>query len=207
MFNCGCKYEVSPCGELRPPQKNRFCIDSIQVGQIYTWILGIGLLLQCHSLTRSEKVQYLCHNRTGSQGLIIFLSKNLQSFFPFIIGLKNPFSPVYNTDTVHSIIVCFFCTYWLYKYIVVYVIKSGVYKTELGKKVPQNNQRNRSCCKATHKTNYYIQVPNYKFMFCTCPICCILLCSLLWFLQFLSLHVFIKPKREEVVEEKGGPSG
>ena len=70
---------------------------------------------------------------------------------------------------------CFFCTYWLYKYIVVYVIKSGVYKTELGKKVPQNNQRNRSCCKATHKTNYYIQVPNYKFMFCTCPICCILL--------------------------------
>ena len=80
----------------------------------------------------------VCHNRQSGINLIIFLSKNLKSFFPFIIGLKNPFSPVYNTDTVHSIIVCFFfCTYWLYKYIVVYVIKSGVYKTELGKKVPK----------------------------------------------------------------------
>ena len=150
--------------------------------KLVRYILGYLELDCCFSAIAwlgVKKFQYgqVVYVKTGSLGLIIYLSKN---FFPSSLAWKIPFHQ-YTTlilCTLHSIIVCFFCTL----VVQVHVIKSGVYKTELGKKVPQNNQRNRSCCKPTHKTNYCIQVPNYRFMFCTCPICCILLCSLLWFL-------------------------
>ena len=81
-----------------------------------------------------------------------------------------------------------FCRYWLYKYIVVYVIKSGVYKTELGKKVPQNNQRNRSCCKPTHTR----QTTTHKYLttnLCFVPVPFVVYCVYYYYYYALVLVV------------------
>ena len=86
----------------------------------------------------------------------------------------------------------------MYKYIVVYVIKSGVYKTELGKKVPKIikeidlvvNQHTRQT------TTYKYLTTNLCFVPVPFVVCC-----------FGCSYHYMFSSREEVVEEKGGPSG
>ena len=66
-----------------------------------------------------------------------FSIKKSEIIFPFHHWLeKSLFTSIQHWYCAEYYCVLF-CTYWLYKYIVVYVIKSGVYKTELGKKVPK----------------------------------------------------------------------